>query len=45
MISIQHYETTDIFLGAYLLSHGGALPASAHPEYAAFSGRNRDTTP
>lgn len=25
VISIQHYETTDIFLGAYLLSHGGDL--------------------
>lgn len=25
VISIQHYETTDIFLGAFLLSSGGDL--------------------
>jgi len=25
VIPIQNYETSDIFLGAFLLSHGGAL--------------------
>ena len=25
MIPIQHYETTDIFIGAFLLCHGGDL--------------------
>jgi len=31
VIPIQHYETTDIFLGAYLLSSGGDLRISRTP--------------
>ena len=45
MIPIQHYKTTDIFLGAYLLSSGGD-PESPHVAYLSgisFNSRRRAT--